>query len=137
MSTRSYAMRYRQRGQSRFSTMLGLPMNGAGQTASTTTSNNTKPPVNLQAQDGVEYTSVHVTWDKGTSDIPDSQLRYRVYKNNTLVYTTTSDGQRSWTDTGLNPGEYHTYKVRSLFTHPPIRNRMTWESPSMLATRAL
>jgi hypothetical protein len=90
---------------------------------------NTKPPVNLQAQDGVEYTSVNVTWDKGSSDIPDVLLRYRVYKNGNLVYTTTADGQRSWTDTGLNPGEYHTYHVRSVYT-PTNTESYSWASPS-------
>jgi hypothetical protein len=124
----SYAMRYRQQG-SRVSALCSDCDEWRWTDCFSTTSNNTKPPVNLQAQDGVEYTSVHVTWDKGTSDIPDSQLRYRVYKNNTLVYTTTSDGQRSWTDTGLNPGEYHTYKVRAVYT-PTNKESYDWASPS-------
>jgi trimeric autotransporter adhesin len=124
--TQRYAMRYRQQR----SQDCGNSCDEWRWTSCFTTStNNTKPPVNLQAQDGVEYTSIDLTWDKGTSDIPDAQLRYRVYKNGTLVYTTTSNGQRSWTDTGMNPGEYHTYKVRSVYT-PTNKESFDWASPS-------
>ncbi len=124
--TQNYAMRYQQtRSQD-----CGNSCNEWRWTSCFSRSSaNTKPPVNLQAQDGVEYTSIHLTWDKGTSDIPDSQLRYRVYKNGTLVYTTTANGERSWTDTGMDPGEYHTYKVRSVYT-PTNKESYDWASPS-------
>lgn len=108
-----YAMRYRQqRSQDCFNSCDEWRWTNCFNPSTA----NTKPPVNLQAQNEVEYTSIHITWDKGTSDIPDGQLRYRVYKNGTLVHTTTQSSVRQWTDTGMNPGETHTYRVRAVYT---------------------
>ena len=124
----NYDIRYQQQG-SRVSALCSDCNEWKWGTCSNRSTANTKGPVNLQAQDGVEYTSVYVSWDKGSSDIPDSMLRYRVYKNGGLVFITTANGERSWTDTGLNPGEYHSYQVRAVYT-PTNMESYTWDSPT-------
>jgi len=85
----------------------------------------------------VEYTSIHLTWDKGTSDIPDGDLRYRIYKNGTLVHTTTASGQRNWTDTGMNPGETHTYRVRALYTPTSTESTLSVSPTATGSTRPM
>lgn len=127
--TQTYDMRYQQRFE--VEDFIGCSDCNEWRwgSCSTRSTANTKPPVNLQAEDGVNYTTIHITWDKGTSDIPDGDLRYRIYKNGTLVHTTTSSGQREWTDTGMNPGESHSYRVRAVYT-PTNKESYDWASPT-------
>jgi hypothetical protein len=68
-----------------------------------------KKPTNVQASDKVSDNYIDITWAKG-SDIPDAQLKYKIYNGTTLIATV--DGTVfSYKHAGLNPGTTNTYRV--------------------------
>ncbi|MCG8701514.1 MAG: fibronectin type III domain-containing protein, partial [Bacteroidales bacterium] len=70
-----------------------------------------RPPKNVSASDETYDNKIVITWDKGT-DIPDSKHKYKIYRSNVLLATV--DGNvRSYTHSGLKPGNSGTYYVRT------------------------
>ncbi|PCJ67602.1 MAG: hypothetical protein COA58_00255 [Bacteroidetes bacterium] len=73
-----------------------------------------KPPTNVQASDAVSDNYIDITWDKG-SDIPDANLKYKIYTGSTLI-ATVAGNVRSYRHTGITPGTTTTYRVRTTTT---------------------
>ncbi len=69
-------------------------------------------PKNVQASENKTDTSIVITWD-GQTDIPTSHYGYRIYRDNVLIYDKYNSTTKTYTDTGLKPGETHYYSVEA------------------------
>lgn len=72
-----------------------------------------RSPNSFSASNKASDSYIDLSWTKG-SDIPDANLNYLIYKDNlyNLVYTAPGTA-RSWRDNNVNPGETHTYYIKT------------------------
>ncbi|WP_197088586.1 T9SS type A sorting domain-containing protein [Rufibacter radiotolerans] len=74
-----------------------------------------KQPINLSASNKEAFDYIELKWKKD-SDIPDANLRYRIYRDSgsSPVATISGNGtDMTWKDLSVNPGESHSYRVTS------------------------
>jgi chitodextrinase len=76
----------------------------------TVCTDNPDAPANLRVS-GSNGTSVTLTWDAATVGDQCQLKAYRIFRDGTQVSSTSST---SFSDTGLNPGESHTYTVMAV-----------------------
>jgi trimeric autotransporter adhesin len=85
-----------------------------------------KAPVNVKVSDGTYQSKVVLTWQKG-SDMPDGWLKYKIYRDNTLIATLNPGSPLTYTDDNLQPGEAHAYSVTT-YTDVLQQTRGVFES---------
>ncbi len=66
-------------------------------------------PQNLRST-GSTNKSISLAWDASTDNNPESSILYTLYRNDSVIATTTSI---AFTDTGLKPNTNYTYKVKA------------------------
>jgi hypothetical protein len=70
-----------------------------------------RTPNSLTATQGTYFSKIVLTWAKG-SDIPDANIRYRIYRDNTSnLIATVSGGTYAYEDSNRNSSETHTYYI--------------------------
>ncbi len=87
-----------------------------GTISGTATTAAIKNPTGFSAADGADDNSITLNWSKGT-DIPDFTHKYRVYVDGSPNHIVQLNGDvRTWTHTGLQPGETHSYRLTTYYT---------------------
>ncbi len=76
-------------------------------------------PINdeaTKAADNVSDTYIKITWDKGTH-IPTGNHGYKIYRdgNTTPIYENDSESKFYFIDYNCNPGEEHTYEIKTWY----------------------
>ncbi len=70
-----------------------------------------RSPDSLTATSQTYFSKIALTWTKG-SDIPNANIKYRIYKDNTSNLIATVSGTTfSYVDSNLNSSETHTYYI--------------------------